>query len=173
MQIKSGLAVYPNCSDPGILALLIEYHGDVETGILDIESDADNMACQGIPITKGWPKLFMGKKKHLQNSCRSSRTKGKKLEEKNTSNIPCQQNRPKKYSKSHLSVRAQLAHAWDCKEATSKSKSDMARSSHPAPTPGVRPPIVSCSKFWMQMKVSWLLQRRNQVDDPDKSHESS
>ena len=36
---------------------------NVEAGILNIESDADNTARQRIPITKAWPKLFMGRKK--------------------------------------------------------------------------------------------------------------
>ena len=92
MKEKSSLAVYINCSGQGILALLIEYDDDVEAGILNIESDADNTARQRIPITKAWPKLFMGrKKKHLQKSCHQRK---QKIEETNTSNIPCQQNRP-------------------------------------------------------------------------------
>ena len=88
MQIKSGLAVYPNCSDPGILALLIEYHGDVETGILDIESDADNMACQGIPITKGWPKLFMGKKNTSKTHAAVPAPREKNLKKKTPVTFP-------------------------------------------------------------------------------------
>ena len=46
----------------GILALLIEY---VEAGILNIESDADNMARQRIPITKAGQNFSWEEKKHL------------------------------------------------------------------------------------------------------------
>ena len=68
MKEKSSLAVYINCSGQGILALLIEYDDDVEAGILNIESDADNTARQRIPITKAWPKLFMGRKKNTSKN---------------------------------------------------------------------------------------------------------
>jgi len=79
MKKKSSLAVYINCSGQWILALLIEYDDDAETGVLNIESDADKMAPQRAPTTKAWPKLFMGRKQNAsQKSCRSSRTRGKK-----------------------------------------------------------------------------------------------
>ena len=58
-------------------ALLIEYNDGAETGVLNIESDADNMARQRIPITRNlsahttnthWESVQQGKnpKKKLQ-----------------------------------------------------------------------------------------------------------
>ena len=119
-------------------------------------------------------KTSHGKKKKLQKSCRSSRTRGKKNLKKETPvtfpvNKADQKNPPILISPS----------------VPNSPMPGIARRPRPSPSSTWRGAVtrlrlpesghsfLSCSKFWMQMKVSWLLQRRNQVDDANKSHESS
>jgi len=86
------------------------------------------MARQRIPITKAWPKLFMGR-------------------------FPVNTTNQKKHS-ILTSISAQLADAWDCKEA----KVNMARSIHPTPTPAVVPPAPWEWKFRFDAKVHYTME---------------
>ena len=97
----------------------------------------------------------------------------KKLEEKSTSNIPCQQTDQKNPPILISPSVPNSPDAWDCKEATSKSKFNMAWSNHPAPTP--RSQATHCFIFkildanesvlastkkkpsWWRKQVTWVI----------------